>query len=298
MEDYVRDGYLKGLEIVKEITGQSQINVVGYCIAGTTLALTLSYLKKQGDTSIKSATFFTALTDFSEQGEFTPFLQNDFVDGIEEECSDKGVLPSVIMARTFSFLRANDLIYRPAIRSYMMGETPPAFDLLFWNGDGANLPGAMAMEYLRGLCQSNAFTTSGYDMLGERLHISDVDVPLMAITCETDHIAAWKDCYRGVQMMKSRSKSFIVSQSGHIAGIVNPPNRDKYGHYTNTDLKAEPDNWFEAAEFHAASWWPRWESWLRKRSGKKVPARVPGDSQYKALTDAPGTYVRVQAKPL
>ena len=298
MEDYVTDGFLRAIEEVKTITAQERINVVGYCIAGTTLSLTLSYLKQQGDKSIKSATFFTALTDFADQGEFTPFLQNDFVDGIEKECEAKGVLPSVIMARTFSFLRANDLIYRPAIRSYMMGETPPAFDLLYWNGDGANLPAKMAMQYLRGLCQRNEFAEEGFELMGHKLKVSDVDVPLMAVTCETDHIAAWRDCYRGVQKMKSRSKAFIVSQSGHIAGIVNPPSRNKYGHYTNSDLKTDATEWFEKAEFTPASWWPVWEAWLTKRSGKQVPARVPGDSSHPVLGDAPGTYVRVLAKPL
>ncbi len=297
LEDYVQDGYLTAMREVKEITGEDKLNVVGYCIAGTTLALTLSLLKQRGDETVKSATFFTALTDFSDQGEFTPFLQDDFIDGIEEECAEKGILPSVIMARTFSFLRANDLIYRPAIRSYMMGETPPAFDLLFWNGDGANLPAKMAMQYLRGLCQRNDFAEDGFELLGQKLRLSDVDIPLMAITCETDHIAAWKDCYRGVQQMKSRSKNFIVSESGHIAGIVNPPTKKKYGHYTNPSFKQDAPEWLENASFHEGSWWPRWSEWLKKRSGKQVPARSPGDSQHPILGEAPGTYVHVQAKP-
>ena len=131
MEDYVQDGYLAAINEVKEITGQKQINAIGYCIAGTTLSLTLALLKQRGDTSVKSATFFTALTDFSDQGEFQPFLTDDFIDGIEAETKDKGMLPSSIMARTFSFLRSNDLVYGPAVKSYMMGETPPAFDLLY-----------------------------------------------------------------------------------------------------------------------------------------------------------------------
>ncbi len=295
--DYIEDGYLKSMDVVKDITGQEKLNLVGYCIAGTTLALTLSLLKQRGDKSVKSATFFTALTEFSDQGEFTPFLQDDFVDGIEAECADKGVLPSVVMARTFSFLRANDLIYQPAIRSYMMGETPPAFDLLFWNGDGANLPAKMAVEYLRGLCQKDTFASGGIDLLGHTLKLSEVDVPLMAITCETDHIAAWKDCYRGVQKMGSKNKSFIVSQSGHIAGIVNPPSKNKYGHYVNEDMGLDASDWFEGANFTDGSWWPRWESWLKKRSGKMVSARIPGDSGYEILCDAPGEYVKVKATP-
>ncbi|WP_209596897.1 class I poly(R)-hydroxyalkanoic acid synthase [Ruegeria sp. HKCCSP351] len=295
MEDYIQDGFLTAIETAKKICKVKQVNAVGYCIAGTTLSLTLSLLKQRGDKSVKSATLFTALTDFSDQGEFTPFLQNDFIDGIEEEVKKEGVLRSWIMARTMSFLRSRDLIYGPAIRSYMMGEVPPAFDLLYWNGDGANLPAKMAVEYLRGLCQRNEFATDGFELLGHKLKLGDVDVPLMAITCETDHIAAWKDCYRGVQKMGSRSKTFVVSESGHIAGIVNPPSKKKYGHYTNPDLKPDAATWLKEADFHEGSWWPMWDAWLKKRSGKQVPAREPGDSKHPSLAAAPGTYV--VAKP-
>ncbi|MBV2360362.1 class I poly(R)-hydroxyalkanoic acid synthase [Thalassococcus sp. CAU 1522] len=295
LEDYIQEGYLTAIDKAKSICKVSKVNAVGYCIAGTTLSLTLALLKARGDKSIKSATFFTTLTDFSDQGEFTPFLQDDFVDGIEQEVNNVGLLPSFIMARTFSFLRSNDLIYGPAIRHYMMGETPPAFDLLYWNGDGANLPGRMAMQYLRGLCQSNDFAGDGFELMGEKLKLSDVDVPLMSIATESDHIAAWKDCYRGVQMMGSKSKAFIVGQSGHIAGIVNPPSKNKYGHYVNEDVTLPADDWLAGAEFHEGSWWPRWEEWLRQRSGKKVAARQPGDSKHPPIAPAPGSYVKLKA---
>ncbi|WP_187430483.1 Poly(3-hydroxyalkanoate) polymerase subunit PhaC [Roseobacter fucihabitans] len=295
MEEYIEEGYLTAISQIKEITGEKQVNAVGYCIAGTTLSLTLSLMKQRGDKSVKSATLFTALTDFSDQGEFAPFLTNDFIDGIEQEIEDKGVLPSVIMARTFSFLRSNDLIYGPAIKSYMMGETPPAFDLLYWNGDGANLPGKMAMQYLRGLCQRNELAEGSYDLMGHKLRLDDVDIPLCAIACETDHIAAWKDSYRGVQKMGSRNKTFIVTQSGHIAGIVNPPTRNKYGHYTNPDLSLAHADWLEGADFTEGSWWPRWETWLKKQSGKVIPARIPGTKSHPVLCDAPGTYVEKKA---
>ena len=298
MEDYINDGFLTAIREARAITGQKQVNAVGYCIAGTTLHMTLALMAKRGDKSVKSATFFTALTDFSEQGEFTPFLQNDFIDGIEEEVTQQGILRSFIMSRTMSFLRSNDLIYTPAIRSYMMGETPPAFDLLYWNGDGANLPGRMTMEYLRGLCQRNEFVKGGIELCGERLHVSDVTVPIMAVTCESDHIAAWKDCYRGFLQTGSKDRSFIVSESGHIAGIVNPPARKKYGYYTNADLPATPDEWLASAKHHAGSWWPAWEAWLRKRSGKPVPARCPGDADHPSLAPAPGSYVRRKASEI
>jgi len=297
LEDYVEDGYLTAIREAKAITGEKQVNAIGYCIAGTTLSLTLSLLKQRKDKSIKSATFFTALTDFSDQGEFTPFLTDDFIDGIEEETKDKGILPSVIMARTFTFLRSNDLVYTPAIKSYMMGETPPAFDLLYWNGDGANLPAKMAMQYLRGLCQRNELAEGGFDLLGHHLELGDIDVPLCAIACETDHIAPWKDCYRGVQQMGSKHRTFIMTQSGHIAGIVNPPSKNKYGHYTNDDLSLDHDAWLEGAAFHEGSWWPRWGTWLKKRGGAMVAARAPGDSKHPVLEDAPGSYVKIKAKP-
>ncbi len=291
MDTYVEEGFLEAIRVVREITGQKQINAVGYCIGGTTLNLALALMKHRGDKSVKSATFFTALTDFADQGEFTPFLQDDFVSGIEAEVKETGVLRSFIMSRTMSFLRSNDLVYGPAIRSYMMGETPPAFDLLYWNGDGTNLPARMAMEYLRWLCQQNLFVTEGVELCGERLHVRDVEVPICSITCETDHIAPWKDCYRGVQQMGSRQRTFIMSQSGHIAGIINPPSKKKYGHYTNTDMSGDASAWKEGASFHEGSWWPRWEAWLKKRSGKMIPARIPGDSGYEVLCPAPGTYV-------
>jgi polyhydroxyalkanoate synthase len=296
MEDYVEDGYVAAFREVKAITGQKRINAVGYCIAGTTLSLTLSLLKQRGDDTVKSATFFTALTDFSDQGEFQPFLTDDFIDGIEAETEDKGILPSIVMARTFSFLRSNDLVYGPAVKSYMMGETPPAFDLLYWNGDGANLPAKMAMQYLRGLCQGNELADGGYDLCGHHLVLDEVDVPLCAIACETDHIAPWKDSYRGVRQMGSKDRTFIMTQSGHIAGIVNPPSKGKYGHYTNPDMTLEHEDWLAGASFTEGSWWPRWEEWLKKRSGKMIPALVPGADGRDILSDAPGAYVAVKAR--
>ncbi|WP_337248411.1 class I poly(R)-hydroxyalkanoic acid synthase [Rhodovulum sulfidophilum] len=293
LDQYVEEGYLTAIAEVKAITGEEKVNAVGYCIAGTTLALTLALLQKRGDSSIRSATFFTTLTDFSDQGEVGVFLDNDFVDGIEREVTGKGYLDSFFMSRTFSFLRSNDLIYRPAIRNYMMGEAPPAFDLLYWNGDSTNLPARMAVEYLRGLCQQDRFATEGFEICGERVHISEVRLPLCAVACETDHIAAWRSSYEGVRKMGSTSKTFILSQSGHIAGIVNPPDRKKYGHYVNDapmkDLAA--DRWREDAAFTEGSWWPRWDAWLKRRSGRQVPAREPGADGRPLLGDAPGTYV-------
>jgi len=288
MDTYVQEGYLEAIAQVKELCGVKSINVIGYCIAGTTLSLTLSLLNKRKDKSIKSATFFTTLTDFSDQGEVGVFLDDDFVDGIEAEVHEKGYLHSYYMTKTFSYLRSNDLIYGPAIRSYMLGEAPPAFDLLYWNGDGTNLPGRMVVEYLRWLCQQDRFCTTGYELLGETVTIDGVKVPLCAVACETDHIAAWRSSLRGVAKMGSTNKTFILSESGHIAGIVNPPSKKKYGHYTSDAPIEDPASWKADAEYHEGSWWPRWEEWLRARSGKMIPARALPES---VLAPAPGTYV-------
>ena len=291
MDDYVQDGYLTVFEQVKQITGEKKLNTVGYCIAGTTLSLTLAYLHKQKDPTVNSATFFTTLTDFSDQGEFTTFLQDDFVNGIEEQVKRDGMLSSYFMTRTFSYLRANDLIYGPAIRSYMMGEAPPAFDLLFWNGDSTNLPGKMAVEYLRGLCQGDQFAAKGYPVLGEMVRLSEVKVPLCAVACETDHIAPWVASFGGVAQMGAKDKTFILSESGHIAGIVNPPSKNKYGHYTSDAPVKSAVDWKQAAQHHQGSWWPHWGAWLAERSGKMMPARALGDSTHPVLAPAPGTYV-------
>ena len=292
MDDYIRDGYLRAMAEVRRITGQKQINAVGYCIAGTTLGLTLAHLERAGDTSVKSATFFTTLTDFSDPGEVGVFLEDDFVDGIERQSSRDGLLSRFFMGRTFSFLRSNDLIYQPAIKSYMMGEAPPAFDLLFWNGDGTNLPAKMAIEYLRGLCQNDGFAKGTFPVFGEPVSLSGVKVPLCAIACETDHIAHWKGSFNGVSQMGSDDKTFILSESGHIAGIINPPSKDKYGHYTNDrPIQGDPLAWKETATFNKGSWWPRWGAWLKAQSGKQIKARVPGDSTNPVLCAAPGTYV-------
>lgn len=291
MDEYVEEGYLEAIAQAKAIAEVDQVNAIGYCIAGTTLSLTLALLEKRKEKPVNCATLFTTLTDFSDPGEVGVFLGDDFVDAIEREVEERGVLERFFMTKTFSFLRSNDLIYGPAIKSYMLGDTPPAFDLLYWNGDGTNLPAKMSVQYLRGLCQENRFYGDGFEICGETVRTADVKVPVCSIACETDHIAIAKGCYTGLQSYGSRSKTFILSESGHIAGIVNPPSKKKYGHYTGTDLKQTFQQWCESSEFQEGSWWPRWHTWLSKRSGKQVPARVPGTDTHPVLAKAPGTYV-------
>ncbi|EPX80012.1 PHA/PHB synthase family protein [Litoreibacter arenae] len=295
IDTYIDDGYLTALETVKKITGEKQVNAVGYCIAGTTLSLVLALLKKRKDKTVKSATFFTMLSDFEDPGEMGVFLEDDFVDGIERQVAEKGFLHSFFMSRTFSYLRANDLVYGPAIRNYMMGEAPPAFDLLYWNGDSTNLPGRFVVEYLRELCQGNKLAKGTMEILGETLSLSDIDLPICAIACETDHIAAWRGSYTGIRQFGSKDKTFIVSESGHVAGIINPPSKKKYGHYTNPDMTGTQDEWWAGATHHEGSWWPRWDEWLTDKSSKKVPAREPGSKEFPILGPAPGTYVTVKS---
>ncbi|MBP9183274.1 MAG: class I poly(R)-hydroxyalkanoic acid synthase [Fuscovulum sp.] len=291
MDDYIRDGYLRAMAETRRITGEKQINAVGYCIAGTTLGLTLAHLQKAGDQTVNCATFFTTLADFSDPGEVGVFLNDDFVDGIERQTERDGILSRFFMSRTFSFLRSNDLIYTPAIKSYMLGEAPPAFDLLYWNGDGTNLPAQMAVEYLRGLCQQDGFAKGEFKVFGKPVSLREVQVPLCAIACETDHIAHWRGSFNGIKQMGSTDKTFLLSESGHIAGIINPPSKGKYGHYTNPGpVAGDPEAWLKAATRQDGSWWPRWGAWLAERSGPMVKARVPGDGA-EVLAPAPGTYV-------
>ena len=298
LDDYVADGFLTAFDVVKEITGEAQVNAVGYCIAGTTLSATLALMKRQGDDSVKSATFFTTLTDFSDPGEMGVFLDDDFLEGIEREAAKKGYLDKFFMSRTFSYLRSNDLVYQPAVRSYLLGEAPPAFDLLHWNGDGTNLPGPMVTRYLRELCMGNRLAEGGLSLLGEDgLTLDDVTLPVISIACETDHIAQWTGAFQGVKRMGSKDKTFVLSESGHIAGIVNPPSKKKYGHYTSGGrVVGTPDEWREKAKFTEGSWWPRWEAWLRDRSGDAVQARQPGGPDHPPLAEAPGTYVTAGSK--
>ncbi len=299
LDDYIREGFLTAMAETRRITGEPQINAVGYCIAGTTLGLTLAHLQNAGDPSIKSASFFATLADFSDPGEIGVFLGDDFIDGIERQMAADGILSKNFMSRTFSFLRANDLIYAPAIRSYMMGEAPPAFDLLFWNGDGTNLPARMATDYLRGLCQQNGFARGVFPVFGKPVSLGHIKLPVCAIACETDHIAHWQGSFNSIKQMGSAEKTFIVAQSGHIAGIINPPSKGKYGHYTNTAPMEEPLDWMAGATFTQGSWWPRWGAWLAERSGPQIPARVPGDvsgdSGRAILCPAPGTYVTARS---
>ncbi|MFQ5438373.1 MAG: PHA/PHB synthase family protein [Paracoccaceae bacterium] len=294
IDTYMTEGFLTAINEVKAITQEPKVNVVGYCIAGTMLSATLAYMARKGDKSVRAATFFTALADFTDPGETGVFLEEDFLGGIDQEVEKRGYLDAFYMQRTFSYLRANDLVYGPAIRSYMLGKPPPAFDLLFWNGDGTNLSGRLVREYLHHFCVGNELSEGRFTVLGERLNLRDITTPICAIACETDHIAKWQGSFLGLNKTGG-ARTFILSESGHIAGIVNPPSKNKYGHYTNVARMKSPESWKEGAEFHPGSWWPRWQGWLARRSGAMIAARTPGGPDHPVIEAAPGSYVR--AKP-
>jgi polyhydroxyalkanoate synthase len=294
IETYVKEGALAAIEAVLEITDSRRVNAIGYCIGGTLLTIALAHMAKNKDDRVKSATYFTTLTDFEEAGELGVFIDEEFLSAIEREVDARGYLDSFFMSRTFSFLRANDLVYAPAVRSYMMGEAPPAFDLLYWNGDSTNLPALMAKEYLRKLYSANDLIHDRFRIDGRKVKMADIKTPICAIACEADHIAPWKSSFRGLSHL-SGEKKFILAESGHIAGVVNPPAANKYGYWLNPESCENPDEWQAKADHHPGSWWPVWAQWLSEHSGKKVEARQPGSEKYPVLCPAPGTYVAVKA---
>jgi len=290
IDTYVKEGSLAAIDAVQEITGSEKVNAIGYCIGGTLLTITLALMAAKGDDRITSATFFTTLTDFAEAGDLGVFIDDDFLSAIENEVDRRGFLDSFYMSKTFSYLRANDLVYGPAVRSYMMGEAPPAFDLLFWNGDSTNLPARMAKEYLRHLYAENELIQGKFKIDNTAIDMSRIALPIYAVATEADHIAPWKSSFSGLSKT-SGEKHMVLSESGHIAGVVNPPEAGKYGYWLNDAPCNDPAEWQKAAAHHGGSWWPHWSQWLSERSGKKVPARQPGSNAYPPLAPAPGTYV-------
>jgi polyhydroxyalkanoate synthase len=231
MDSYVQDGIVPAMRHVDGLHGNDGINVVGYCIGGTTLALTLAWLAKtKQDNPAKSATFFTALTDFEDPGPLKAFIDEGFISGIMIEAQRKGYLDQKIMARTFSYLRPNDLVYGPAVKAYLLGEPRPKFDLLFWNEDSTRLPERMAREYLTYLYRDNRFAAGGFDIAGVTVALDDIKIPHYAVASEKDHIAPWRASFTGLARLKGDGR-FELAQSGHKAGVINNPDRKKYGYW-------------------------------------------------------------------
>ena len=293
-EDYMIEGPLAALEAIEKATGEKQANVIGYCLSGTLLSVTLAYMKAKGDARIASATFLTALTDFEEPGELGVFVDEEQLAGLERQMAKKGYLEGAHMATTFNMLRANDLIWSFVVNNYLLGKDPFPFDLLYWNSDSTRLPAAMHSYYLRNMYQENLLVKpGGLTFDGVAIDLTTIETPAFMLSAKEDHIAPWASTYAATQLFSGPVK-FVLAASGHIAGVVNPPAAGKYSHWTNTKNPKDPKAWLAGAKEHTGSWWPTWSKWAAKYGGGKVAARVPGDRKLKVIEDAPGSYVAVR----
>lgn len=292
-EDYLLEGPLAASEVVAKITGVSEINAVGYCLGGTLLAAFVSLLEQRGDSRVKSATYFTSMIDFSEPGELGVFIDEGQLRNIEEKMNRDGYLDGADMATTFNMLRSNDLIWSFVINNYLLGREPLAFDLLYWNSDSTRMPARMHSEYLRTMYLENRFKDEGGMVLdGTPIHVGGIKTPSYFLSTIEDHIAPWKSTFSGASQFAGPTK-FVLSGSGHIAGVINPPSSGKYGYWTNRRRpKGDADSWFESASRHDGSWWNDWQTWLGKFGGTKVRARRVGTAKFPTIEAAPGSYAK------
>ncbi len=297
-EDYMREGVHAGVDAVRAQTGAKKVNAVGYCIGGTLLASTLAHAAKTGDDRIASATFFAAQTDFSDAGDLMMFVDDDWMEEIEKRIdANGGVLDGQTMSDVYNMLRANDLIWSFVINNYLLGKDPRPFDLLFWNADQTNLGKGIHLFYLDNFYRKNNFSKGLLPLGGEELGVADITTPSFLIATKEDHIAPFRSVYRGAQKF-SGPTTFVLSGSGHIAGIVNPPAAEKYKHWTAPragKLPKTADAWLETATEAPGSWWPTWDQWLAKYAGKSVPARDPAKGPLEPLRPAPGEHVLARA---
>ncbi|WP_246148160.1 PHA/PHB synthase family protein [Skermanella pratensis] len=293
-EDYMVEGPLAALDQIQLATGEAEVNAIGYCLGGTLLASTLAYMAAKGDERITSATFFTTMTDFSEAGELSVFIDEEQLQMLEEKMNEKGYLDGSTMATSFNMLRANDLIWSFVVNNYLLGKDPFPFDLLYWNSDSTRMPARMHSFYLRNMYQKNLLIQpGGISLKGEPIDLRKIKTPVFMLSTREDHIAPWKSTYAGTQTFSGPIK-FVLSASGHIAGVVNPPAAEKYCYWTNAKLPKAPDDWLATAKQNPGSWWPEWQRWLSKHGGGKAAARIPGTGGLPVIEDAPGSYVAVR----
>jgi polyhydroxyalkanoate synthase len=300
-DDYIADGPLKAIEVVQAITGKDTFNMLGFCVGGTILTTALAVLAARGEQPASSVTLLTTLLDFSDTGILDIFVDEPAVQMREmtigaEAPSGPGLLKGGELAATFSFLRPNDLVWNYVVGNYLKGETPPPFDLLYWNSDSTNLPGPMYCWYLRHLYLQNELRVPGRLITcGEKVDVGAIKAPFYLYASREDHIVPWHAAYRSTQMVKGK-KRFVMGASGHIAGVINPPAKGKRNYWTNDRLVNEAEDWLEAATEHPGSWWTDWSRWLATHAGKKVAApKAPGSRQHKAIEPAPGRYVKQKA---
>jgi polyhydroxyalkanoate synthase len=296
-EDYMTEGVYAALDAVEKAVGERRVNAIGYCLGGTLLATTLAHMAARGDDRVASATFFVAMTDFEEAGELGVFIDEEQLRALEDKMQKRGFLEGAEMATTFNLLRANDLIWSFVVNNYLLGQEPFPFDLLYWNDDSTRMPARMHSFYLRRMYQQNDLIKPGaIELLGEKIDLKRITVPSYFISTREDHIAPWKSTYRATQVLAG-PKRFVLAASGHIAGVVNPPDGGKYSHWVNEALPPDPEAWFRGATELAGSWWPDWHRWItaQPEGSDRVPARVPGTGSLPAIEDAPGSYVKVMA---
>ncbi len=291
MSDYLKEGPLDAVNVIKSQLGIKEVNALGFCIGGTLLSMMLAYNKAHQDNSVRSATFLATMIDFSDPGDIAVFIDEKQVGKLEKHMEEKGYLEGHFMADAFNSLRASDLVWAFFIRNYLHGKPAVPFDLLFWNMDTTNMPARMHSEYLRQMYLDNNLIKPGKMHIDKTpIDISQIDIPVFFVSTKKDHIAPWKTTYIGFQAMKGK-KQFLLGGSGHIAGIVIPPGGEKYGYYVNAETPENPDSWLDNAHYHAGSWWPEWIKWLKAQSGRAVPAPVFADLPIQPLMDAPGSYV-------
>lgn len=295
--EYMHLGPLAAIEAIEKQTGEKEVNLISYCIGGTLTASTLAYLtaKKQAS-KVKSVTYMATLQDFSDPGEISVFINELSLRGIENQLEKKGYLDGRALAFSFNLLRENDLFWSFFINNYLKGERPAAFDLLYWNTDGTNMPAAMHKFYLRNMYQENKLIQpNGIEIDGVKIDLSKIKTPAYFVSTIQDHIAKWKTTYTGATVHSGPVK-FVLSGSGHIAGIVNPPNKVKYGYWTNDKISDNPDTWFAGAEKHEGSWWPDWQEWATSNGYAKeqIAARKPEKGKLDVIEAAPGSYVKLK----
>jgi polyhydroxyalkanoate synthase len=292
--DYMLEGPIAALDAIEQATGEREANVIGYCLGGTLLASTLAYMAVKKDDRIKSATYLVTMVDFAEAGELSVFIDEEQLAALEERMNAKGYLEGRDMATTFNMLRANDLIWSFVVNNYLLGKSPFPFDLLYWNADSTRMPAAMHSFYLRNMYQENLLVKpGGISLDGVAIDLRKIMTPSFLLSTREDHIAPWRSTYAATQLYRGPRK-FVLSASGHIAGVVNPPG-GKYGHWENDKNPPAPEEWLATARSHPDSWWPLWERWISQYAGGELPARHPGDGKLTPIEDAPGSYVKVRA---
>jgi polyhydroxyalkanoate synthase len=299
-DDYIENAVLQAIRTVQGVTGAAQLNALGFCVGGTMLANALAVLAARGEEApVASATFLTTLIDFADTGILDLFIDENFVKFREMQMGQGGMMKGQDLASTFSFLRPNDLVWNYVVGNYLKGETPPAFDLLYWNSDCTNLPGPYYAWYLRNLYLENNLVKPGkLTVCGEVLDLNQVDVPVYVYGSREDHIVPITAAYASTQVLPGK-KRFVMGASGHIAGVINPPAKGKRSHWIRSDGKfpATIDGWLQGATEHPGSWWTDWAAWLKGHAGKQIaaPKGYGKSPRFKAIEPAPGRYVRQKA---